>query len=371
MKTRPPHTSVWGVGGLGCRVAELLTSRAGWSAPTLGLDGDSRALVCSELKNKLQLGPSLLDGEGAVADPERGAAAVRESAAAVRRSLKGADSLVLIAGLAGGIGAGAVLEIGRLAREEGVKPVVIGSGAFRLQGRAAFARAARAAELLEKEGFPLLLLSPDRYLGGAGEVPAGESFKGSERLLAAAAAAVVSFLTRSLPPGGSVRDLGDVFAPPRRLAAAVGEAEDVGGLVHALKRTQTMLNITVAEAARTAGVLLALFSGSPVTLEDVNEGMECLGEAVPDAAARLLAAASPGPEGGGVEIVLLAAFTPGEESRRPGAHRFQRGVAPRPAQTEINFEVLERGKFAGTEPTLLEGEDLDIPTFIRRGESLD
>ncbi|HPQ67459.1 MAG TPA: hypothetical protein PLI51_12090, partial [bacterium] len=74
---------------------------------------------------------------------------------------------------------------------------------------------------------------------------------------------------------------------------------------------------------------------------------------------------------GGVEIVLLAAFTPGEESRRPGAHRFQRGVAPRPAQTEINFEVLERGKFAGTEPTLLEGEDLDIPTFIRRGESLD
>ena len=35
-------------------------------------------------------------------------------------------------------------------------------------------------------------------------------------------------------------------------------------------------------------------------------------------------------------------------------------------QTKLRFDADGRGRFKGIEPTILNGEDLDIPTFIRR-----
>jgi hypothetical protein len=37
----------------------------------------------------------------------------------------------------------------------------------------------------------------------------------------------------------------------------------------------------------------------------------------------------------------------------------------------IDFNKFTRGVFAETDPTLSDGEDLDIPTFVRKGISLD
>ena len=39
-------------------------------------------------------------------------------------------------------------------------------------------------------------------------------------------------------------------------------------------------------------------------------------------------------------------------------------------QTTLQLEPAGRGRFAHTDPTLLDGEDLDIPTYQRRGIKL-
>ena len=39
-------------------------------------------------------------------------------------------------------------------------------------------------------------------------------------------------------------------------------------------------------------------------------------------------------------------------------------------QTTFNFDVTSRGRFDKTEPTILHGQDLDLPTFLRRGIAL-
>ncbi len=44
----------------------------------------------------------------------------------------------------------------------------------------------------------------------------------------------------------------------------------------------------------------------------------------------------------------------------------------RPAQASLSFDnVGARGRFEDTEPTVMDGEDLDIPTFIRRGITIE
>jgi hypothetical protein len=49
---------------------------------------------------------------------------------------------------------------------------------------------------------------------------------------------------------------------------------------------------------------------------------------------------------------------------RDNGDQFYTGLRPR------RFNVRNRGRFDRGEPTLYNGEDLDVPTFIRRAVSL-
>jgi cell division protein FtsZ len=40
-------------------------------------------------------------------------------------------------------------------------------------------------------------------------------------------------------------------------------------------------------------------------------------------------------------------------------------------QTLLPLEIVSKGRFEKSEPTLYRGEDLDVPTFIRRGVVLN
>ena len=40
-------------------------------------------------------------------------------------------------------------------------------------------------------------------------------------------------------------------------------------------------------------------------------------------------------------------------------------------QTQLPLEIISRGRFDKSEPTIHQGEDLDVPTYIRRGISLN
>jgi cell division protein FtsZ len=41
-------------------------------------------------------------------------------------------------------------------------------------------------------------------------------------------------------------------------------------------------------------------------------------------------------------------------------------VAPKVKQEDLPLEPIARGRFEKVEPTIVEGEDLDVPTFLRR-----
>ncbi len=49
------------------------------------------------------------------------------------------------------------------------------------------------------------------------------------------------------------------------------------------------------------------------------------------------------------------------DSSRPG-----RGL-PKLRQTQLPLEIISKGSFDKSEPTIHKGEDLDVPTYIRRG----
>ncbi len=40
-------------------------------------------------------------------------------------------------------------------------------------------------------------------------------------------------------------------------------------------------------------------------------------------------------------------------------------------QMPLALEIVSKGRFEKSEPTVLHGEDLDVPTYIRRGVALN
>jgi hypothetical protein len=40
-------------------------------------------------------------------------------------------------------------------------------------------------------------------------------------------------------------------------------------------------------------------------------------------------------------------------------------------QTQLPLAIISKGRFDKSEPTIHKGEDLDIPTYVRRGISLN
>jgi cell division protein FtsZ len=44
---------------------------------------------------------------------------------------------------------------------------------------------------------------------------------------------------------------------------------------------------------------------------------------------------------------------------------------PRMRQTQLPLEIVSKGRFDRTEPTVHQGEDLDLPTWLRRGVKLN
>jgi cell division protein FtsZ len=51
--------------------------------------------------------------------------------------------------------------------------------------------------------------------------------------------------------------------------------------------------------------------------------------------------------------------------------RARRNAGPRMRQISLPLDIVNKGRFDKSEPTIYKGEDLDLPTYIRRGISLN
>ena len=58
-------------------------------------------------------------------------------------------------------------------------------------------------------------------------------------------------------------------------------------------------------------------------------------------------------------------------SQQSGSGTRQRKNASRMRQGQLPLEIVSRGRFEESEPTIHHGQDLDVPTYIRRGVALN
>jgi cell division protein FtsZ len=412
---------VCGVGGAGCNAAGYIAQSKFDSVDFLVLNTDAQALAASPLPNKWVLGQKRTRGLGTGGDPELGRAAAEDDAARLASFCTGADILFILAGLGGGTGTGAAPVLARVARESGALVLALAALPFDFEGGRRQRQAYTGLQQLKASADAVICLPNQKLFKLLDEKTSVlETFVIGHSLMADGLRGIWRLLTQT----GLINvDFADLCSVTRgRHAASSFATAEAGGE----KRSEQVIEKLLAHPLLDGGqalnesdsVLVSLAGGPDLTMSEVNKIMEpvqrrcenahlifgaVIDEAFSGRLSATLIACSPragqtaAQSAGSSALASAAAEAPAMQFLDPSAtpHPPSRLVAPPPEmsnekkeqlysrqtgqsrrksarlQKELPLEIVFKGRFDKSEPTIRHGEDLDLPTYIRKGVALN
>ena len=419
----PPSVRIIGLGNAGTHLADRLQMNG--HADVVVMNTDAQSLQSSIAFKKAPVGQMTTRGLGTGGDPEIGYEAALESRDAIRSTVEGTNIVFLCAGLGGGTASGVIPVLAEAAREAGAVVFSIVTSPFSFEGRRRSRQAADALALLSKQSNALIHFENDR-MAELSSPRSGieETFAASDAMLCACVTSLIAILRGGNPMpigladllvavgGGSPAGLfgrgeatGDNRAHEALERALKSPLLDRGRLIgdchaviaHLVGPTSLSFSEVAAvmrevrrhtadEAKLFLGVTTVSDPSAPlsVTLFGNYSSPPVLESAQPQAAASGVSGAVPGPAvpAGTAAAGELAASPAADSTAAPvtadaqtteeqpdssdDPSKAKPGSKTKPAKQEtLQFESTTRGRFDKSEPTIVEGEDLDVPTFLR------
>lgn len=384
---------ILGVGGGGSNAVDHMAQ--GWSGEgpdCLVVDTDAQALGNCTAAHGLPLGQLTTKGLGAGGEVSVGKIVAEDDRPALEDCFRGIDLLFLNAALGGGTATGAAPIIAQVARDMGILVLSFVTMPFHFEGEDRIQQARLGLRDLQLHSDAVIVQENDRLLESAGEADAlvasfaaadvmlGVALRAMWRLLAKPGVMNLNFsdLRRLIEGSGGTCSLGyGTGAGPRRVEQAVEDLVQSPMLDHGAvlaKSSSLLVNITGGDALSLTEVQRVMNQVKALSRTDARVAM---GVAVDPALAEhlvvtvLAAEKWEVPEPGPVPDQTESEAPPAERgagSARSGRATRKRGARRRQAlQQEMAFDAANKDRFYGVERTLYEGQDLDAPTFIRRG----
>ncbi len=152
----PTRLKVIGLGSAGGNMLDRIVLDGLVEGELVAVNTDLQALAGSVAPRKIQIGQQGTRGLGAGGDPEVGAAAAQEALDEISAEISGSNVVVLLAGLGGGTGSGALPVLAEAARAQDALVIVVATLPFAFEGNR---RRAQALEALSAvDGFADLLI---------------------------------------------------------------------------------------------------------------------------------------------------------------------------------------------------------------------
>jgi cell division protein FtsZ len=378
------------------------------------------------VETKVVLGAKSTRGLGSGGDPERGRAAAEEEIEQLRDLCTGADVVFVVAGLGGGTGTGAGPVVARVAKEAGALVLGVVVLPFDCEGTRRQRQAQLGLQELKEAADGVICLPNQKVFKLIDEnTSLLEAFAITNELVAQGVRGIWRLLAR---PGLINVDYADLCSVTkgRHSESALASAE-ARGENRAREVVEKILAHPLIEGGlaftEAAGILVCIAGGRDLTMAEVNRIMEqisrhtdqvhiIMGASVFDeledklmvtvvASRRSGAVTRHGPvppedDGAGQASAELAPqmvetsgpsratsrfnappppTTPEKTeqllNQQPGVAGRSRKGSSRLRQGQLQLEIISKGRFEKSEPTIHQGQDLDVPTYIRRGVALN
>jgi cell division protein FtsZ len=416
------RVKIFGVGTAGvAMVAEM--ARGGFiGAQFIGVNTDTP--TGTTLTEHLQLESKLLRGLGTGGDPERGHQLGEEHFSRFESACAGADVVFIVAGLGGGTGTGVSPLLVRAARESGALVLAFVTLPFDCEGNRRQQQAVHGLAQLRAVADGVICLPNQKAFKLIDEhASLLDTFRSTSSLLIEGARGVWRLLMHRGLIEIHFEELCTLLRE-RHGESCFATVESAGTTRarDAIEKLPAHPLLDGGQALKEADtVLVSLMGGPDLSMADVNRVMQdinehcknarvIMGAAVdesfrdrlavtviatrcrkPDAArhhAKPDVAETPAtefdtellhpskPERPGSRLVPPAPALTVEQrdqilAKQTGKLPRIRKAGPRMKQTTLPLDIVNKGRFDKSEPTIHKGEDLDLPTYIRRGVALN
>ncbi len=374
---------VVGIGGGAINILDHI--RRDWaSAPVIAaVNTDATSLADCDIPLKLCIGKTVAKGMGTGGDAELGRLAANEDMDQLRALVGGYDLIILLAGLGGGTATGAAPVVARLAREEGALVLAYVTTPFEFEGLRRREEATGGIMALKEHADAVVCLPNQRLHTLLPEdTPLGDAFFFVDRMMAAGIRSLWTLLTRNNMLNLDFADLQSLVENSgNECCFGYGEGSGEQKTEEALA---TLLEGPMLEQGRVlanAGAMILNITGGPdLSLSELEIIHRRFKEAAkPGARISLGAAVLPG-WNDRLALTVLAAehWMPGPMDKttaaastaaagKPDRSRRSRKEAGRQSELPLGQAAIgERGRFQDVAPTIYNGEDLDIPTYMRQ-----
>jgi cell division protein FtsZ len=338
---------VIGVGGGGCNALNTMIDLKLEGVDFIAANTDAQVLKISQSPFKIQLGARITGGRGAGADPEIGRKATLESVDQIREVLEGADMVFVTAGLGGGTGTGGAPIVANIAKEVGALSVAIVTKPFHFEGRRRQLQAEQGWTELNRYADTLITIPNQRLLTVSGkEMPLLDAFRKADEILYQAAKGISDLI---LVPGLINLDFADVKTVMSEMGMAMMGMGTASGENRAVEAAQRAISSPLLEDISihgAKGILLNITGGPDLTLSEINEASSLIQKETYEDANIIFGAVIDRRMDGEIRVTVIATGLGAEEQKEERKRRLR--VIPDDAE-----------------------ENMDIPTFLRRGKSID
>jgi len=349
---------VFGVGGAGCNAVNHMIDARLSDVEFYALNTDLQALSMSSAPNKLQIGAQLTGGLGSGGDPKIGCQAAEESIELIREHVTGFDMVFIAAGEGGGTGTGAAPVVAETAKQQGALVVAVVTRPFDFEGKARSRKAVDGTNALRAHVDTLIVLPNQRILEVYGQEPCFEAFKMADEVLLNAVRGISEIVTSRQLINIDFADVRAVMAERGGAVMAVGHADGAGRAseaAHKALASPLVENVSIESARK---ILLNISGDSKMTLKEVDEAAQIVFHATNGQADIRMGAARPRDLRDGVKVTVIAT---GLTELLPNFDDVADMLKDGDLFPTRRRELAEGGRL------VINKNDLDIPTFLRRG----
>ena len=387
-----------GIGGAGSNAVDRLKMESLERLQLAVINTDYQALSSSPVQDKVLIGMGSTRGLGAGGDPELGRKAAEDDREKIAAVVKDCDLVFIIAGMGGGTGGGASPIVAEIAAEQGALVIAFVTLPFSFEGGRRLKQAEEGLAALRRACDAVIPLPNDILLQEAADNETVlDSFARADEWIGRGVKSIWSMLSKTGLINVDFATLRQAFQN-RGAKPLFGLAEGSGenAAAEAIADLKLCPLLHTPEFSRKADRLLVNISGgTELTLPKVNEIMNAIAEQFGRDSHIIMGAVIDEGLQGRVEISVLGTSDMGARgavTRRPVPVRARASVArpdeppqrpesaapatqeaavpagPKPSQEEFGFgEVESRGQFERTDRNLFDGQDLDVPTYLRKG----
>ncbi len=363
---------VIGVGGAGGNAINNMISANLQGVKFIAANTDAQALEISQANLKIQLGNQLTEGLGAGANPDVGRDAALENKDEIREALAGSHMVFITAGFGGGTGTGAAPVVADICKEMGALTVAVVSKPFSFEGKKRMNQAEKGIENLKGFADTVITIPNDRLRGIASKnATMLDMFLKADEILHHSVKGITDLI---MVPGLVNLDFADVKTTMSKAGMALMGIGVAKGENRAREAAEMAISHPLLEdisIGGAKGVLMNITCTSDLTLDEMTEASDRIYEEVGDEAEIIWGQAIDESLGDELRVTVIATGIDKEDDK-PAIEPVEINLRDVSVKQEEEAEVKEEAvssikeSVRGFSDIVLDNEDLDIPTFLRR-----